>query len=249
MSKLVLLDTRIFVSGADLSGWSNKIEIGEEWEAKKVTNFRSGGAEENIAGLGGVEISADGQWEAGSAGMPDDTFWANRRVIEPWSVGPTGESDTAPGNLMYLTSALRKSIKLGDSVGEVAPWSAEAAGSAPLVRGTSLHASGTPRTATGSGTVVDMLAGPATGQFVYANLHLLSVAAGGGTITVNVQSDDTLGFASPTTRGSFTARTAVGGEALKIANPGSAERYWRTTWTVTGGTSPSFLFLVSLGFE
>jgi hypothetical protein len=249
MGKQVFLDCRAFVSGADLSGDLNRIEIGEEWEAKKTTNFRSGGAEENIAGLGSVGIEGAGQWEAGNLGLPDDSFWGNRRVIEPWTVGPTGASDLAPGNLMYLTSALRTSMKLGDSVGEVAPWEASAVGSAPLVRGLSVHASGTPRTASGNGTTVDFTAGPTAGQFVYANLHLISIAAGGGSITVAVQSDDNAGFTTPTTRGTFTARTTLGGEALKIANPGSGERYWRVTWTITGGTSPSFLFLVSLGFE
>lgn len=247
MGKQVLLDTRVFVSGADLSGWSNKIEIGEEWEAKDKTNFRSGGAKEVHAGLGSVDIEGEGQWEAGSAGMPDDSFWANRRVIEPWSVGPTGASDTAPGNLMYLTSALRTSMTLMDAVGETAPWSAKAVGSKPLVRGQSMHASGTARTATGNGTTVDFLAGPTTGQRVYANLHVLSVSGTTPSITVAVQSDDNSGMTSPTTRGTFAAKTAIGGEALEIASPGN-ERYWRVTWTVSG-TTPSFLFLVSLGIE
>jgi hypothetical protein len=54
-------------------------------------------------------------------------------------------------------------------------------------------------------------------------------------------------MSSPTTRGTFAAKTAIGGEALQIDSPGS-ERYWRVTWTITG-TTPSFLFLVSLGIE
>ena len=248
MAKQVFMDCRVFVSGADLSGNSNQIEIGEEWDAKKATNFRSGGAEEYLAGLGTVEVSGEGQWEAGSAALPDDSFWANRRVIEPWSVAPDGQSDTAPGNLMYLTSAVRTQMKLGDTVGEVAPWSATASGSRPLVRGLSLHASGVPRTATGNGTTVDFTAGPTTGQKVWANLHVLSASGTTPSLTVAVQSDDNSGFLSATTRGTFAAKTAVGGEALEIANPGSGERYWRATWTISG-TTPSFLFLVSLGFE
>jgi len=248
VGKQVLLDTRIFVSGADLSGWTNKVEIGEEWETKKKTNFRSGGAEEVHAGLGSVDIMAAGQWEAGDLSMPDDSFWANRRVIEPWSVGPTNASDTAPGNLMYLTSALRTSMNLLDAVGETAPWSAKATGAKPLVRGQSMHQSGTARTATGNGTAVDFTAGPTTGQKVYANLHVLSISGSATpSLTVAVQSDDNSGMTSPTTRGTFAAKTALGGEAMEIASPGT-ERYWRVTWTITG-TTPSFLFLVSLGIE
>lgn len=248
MAKQVFLDTRVFVSGADLSGNSNKVEIGEEWQAKKTTNFRSGGADELLAGVGEVEISGGGQWEAGSLGLPDDSFWENRRVIEPWSVAPTNASDTTPGNLFYLTSALRTKMKMGDAVGEVAPWEADAVGSKPLVRGLSMHASGTARTATGNGTTVDFTAGPSAGQKAYANLHVISISGTSTpTITVAVQSDDNSGMTTPTTRGTFAAKTALGGEALEIASPGT-ERYWRVSWTITG-TNPSFLFMVTLGFE
>jgi len=247
MSKQVFLDCRVFVSGADLSGWQNQVEVGEEWEKKKVTDFRSGGADELIAGLGGVDISGKGDWEAGNLGLVDDSFWANRRVIEPWTIGPTGVSDTAEGNLMYLTQALRTKMKLGDAVGEVAPWEAEAKGSWPLVRGQSAHPSGTARTATGNGVVLDMGAGPAAGQSVYANLHVIGVQAGGATITVAVQSATVIGFGSPTTRGTFTVANAISGQAMKISNPGT-DRYWRVIWTIAGST-PSFLFLASLGIE
>jgi hypothetical protein len=247
MAKQVFLDCRTFVSGADLSGWSNEIEIGEEWEARKTTNWRSGGAVENIAGLGEVDISAQGQWEAGNLGLPDDSFWGNRRVIEPWTVGPSNASDTAAGNLMYLTQALRTKMKLGDQVGEVAPWEATARGSWPLVRGQSAHPSGTARTATGNGTVLDLGAGPTTGQSVYVNLHVIGVQAGGATLTVAVQSATVIGFGSPTTRGTFAVASALGGQSMRITNPGT-DQFWRVTWTIAG-TTPSFLFLASLGIE
>lgn len=249
MAKQVFLDTRIFCSGADLSGWTNKVEIGDEAEDKKITNFRSGGAEECIAGISNVSVMAEGQWEAGSLAMPDDTFWGNRRVIEPWSVAPSGDSDLAAGGLMYLTRALRTKMALFDAVGEVAPWSASAAGSGVLVRGRAMNALGTARTTTGTGTVVDFGTGPSAAQSVYANLHVVSISGTATpSITVAIQSDDNVGFSSPTTQGTFNARTTIGGQALKVASPGTAERYWRLSWTISG-TTPSFLFMVSLGFE
>lgn len=247
MGKMVFLDSRVFVSGADLSGWSNKIEVGEEWEAKKSTTFRSGGAVENLAGLGGVDIQASGLWEAGDLGKPDDSFWGNRRVIEPWSIAADGVSDTTAGTLMYLTQGLRTKMQTGDQVGEIAPWEATAKGSWPLIRGQSAHPSGTARTVTGSGTVLDMLAGPAGLQAVYANLHVIGVQAGGASLTVAVQSSTVIGFGAPTTRGTFNAATALGGQPMKISSPGT-DRYWRVSWTIAGPT-PSFLFLASLGIE
>jgi len=247
MAKQVFLDARYFVSGADLSGWGNKISVDGEWEAKKVTNWRSGGAEELLGGLGEFTYEAAGQWEAGDLGKPDDLWWNNRRVIEPWSVGPTGASDLSAGNLMWLGTVLRTKAKLFDAVGEVAPWEFSGKASGPLVRGLSLHPSGVPRTATGNGTSVQAGA-VASGKSVYANLHVISIAGTGSpSLTVQIQSDDATGFPSPTVRGSFAAATALGGQSLKIPGP-FTDDWWRVAFTITG-TSPSFLFLVSLGIE
>jgi hypothetical protein len=247
MTKLVLLDARLFVGGADLSGMGNKIEIEEEWDAKAITNWRSGGAEELLAGLGKVKASGEGQWEAGDASKVDDQMWASRRVIEPWSAAATSSSDLAAGNLMYLTKALRTKASLWGNIGEVAGWTADATGSWPLVRGQSAHPSGVPRTATGSGTAIQ-LGAVAANHHMYANLHVLSVAGTATpTITVNVQSDNAVGFPSTSVQGTFAAATAVGGESIRI--PGAiTDDWWRVGWTITG-TNPSFLFLVSLGIE
>lgn len=247
MSKLVLLDTRVFVAGADFSGSENKIELEEEAEVKAVTNFRSGGAEENLAGIAKVNIAAAGQWEAGDAGKVDDAIWAGRRRAEPWSVGPTGASDLAPGNLMWLTSAIREKATIWGGVGEVAGWDATAKGTWPLVRGQSAHASGVPRTATGSGSSLQ-LGAVAADQHLYANLHVVSVAGTSTpTITAKVQSDNATGFPSATDRGSFAAKTAIGGESIRVAGP-VTDDWWRVSWTITG-SSPSFLFLVTMGIE
>jgi hypothetical protein len=40
---LILLDARVFVAGADLSGYSNEVALDEEAEVKKITTWRSGG--------------------------------------------------------------------------------------------------------------------------------------------------------------------------------------------------------------
>lgn len=245
--KMVLLDARIFAGGADLSGSGNKIELSDEAEFKTTTNWRSGGAREGQAGLAECQIQYGGQWEAGNASYPDDAAWAQRRTKEPWSVAPEGDSDLAPGNLMYLTRAITLQRSFWGGVGEVAEASAMAAGDRPLVRGLSAHASGVPRTATGTGTALELGAVTA-GRYLYANLHVLSVSGTSTpTITVSVQSDDNSGFSSATTRGSFAAKTAVGGEQIRIAGP-FTDTWWRLSWTISGST-PSFLFLASMGIE
>lgn len=247
MSKLVLLDSRLFIGGADFSGSGNKIELMESAEVKATTNWRSGGAEENLAGVASVEISGEGQWEAGDAGKVDDALWAGRRLHEPWSIGPTGASDLSAGNLMWLAKAIRFKSQIWGDLGEVAGWSAEARGTWPLVRGMSAHASGTPRTATGHGSAFE-LGAVAADQYFYANLHVLSVSGTSSpTITVTMESDSDNNFNTPTDRLSFAAKTAIGGQALRVAGP-ITDTWWQAKWTISG-TDPSFLFLVTMGIE
>lgn len=245
MGKIVLLDARLFVAGVDLSGSGNKIELSEEAEAKKITNWRSGGAEENKAGLTKLEANAEGQLEQ----AVDDMLWSTRRSLDPWSLAPESDSDLAAGGLMYIARLLRTKHQFLGSVGEVSPWMMDAVGTWPLARGVCAHPSGVPRTATGTGTALQLGAIDADeGQHLYANLHVLSVAGTSTpTITVNIQSDDNSGFTTATTRGSFAAKTAVGGESIRIAGS-ITDDYWRASWTISGST-PSFLFLVSMGIE
>jgi hypothetical protein len=246
---IVLLDARLFAAGADLSGHGNKIEIKETAEVKKTTNWRSGGAETNKAGLFQTAWSAEGQWEAGDPSQPDDLFWATRRTLDPWSAAPQGDSDLAPGGLMYLNRVLRSEGTLLGAVGDVAPWMMSGVSSWPLVRGKCAHPSGVPRTATGNGTSLN-LGAVAANRRVYANLHVLSISGTATpSLTVKIQSDDNTNFTSPTDRLSFAAKTVAGtGEALRSDGTVIADTFWRAVWTISG-TSPSFLFLVSLGIE
>lgn len=245
---IVLLDARLFVAGADLSGAGNKIEVKETAEVRKVTNWRSAGAEENRAALFGTDWMAEGHYEAGDASKPDDLFWATRRTLDPWSAAATNASDLSAGSLMYLNKVLRADAAWLGPVGDVAPWSMHGKSTWPLVRGACAHPSGVARIATGDGTAVQQGA-VAANKRVYGNLHVLSVAGTSTpTITVKVQSDDNSGFTTPTDRLSFAAKTAPGGEALRSDGTAITDTYWRATWTITG-SSPSFLFLVSFGIE
>jgi hypothetical protein len=243
---LVLLDSRVFVSGADLSGSSNKIEVQEESEAVQVTNFRSGGAVENLAGLTETSVEGGGLWEAGDAGYVDDSFWTNRRAIEPWTFVPE-DSDLAPGGVAYLTKALRTKMRLWGQLGEAASWEGSAKGTWPLARGVVLHASGVPRTTDGNGIALNFGA-VASGRHLYANLHVIDIAGTAGpAVIVKVQSDSLEAFSSPTDRVTFDSLAAFGGQAVRVAGP-VTDTWWRATWDVSG-TNPSFLFIVSLGIE
>jgi hypothetical protein len=241
--KTILTNVRTFAVAADLTSVSNKVELSSEVEGKDTTNYASGGWTETLGGLASAEISAEGQWEAGDPSKVDDASWATLGGVGPWSI--SGNAAAAVGDLAYFTSALRADYKIGEAVGEVAPWTSTAKSSWPLVRGQFAHPPGTPRTATGTGTGLN-LGALATGKRMYAALHVLSVAGTTPSITARVESAPDNTFAAPTTRLTFTAATAAGGQILRTAGTAVTDTWWRVAWTISG-TTPSFLFVASLG--
>jgi len=245
MSKFVLLDTRFWAGGADLTGTSNKVEISTEVEAKETTNYLSAGFKEFIGGLASSEWKAGGFWEAGDPSMVDDESWADQGAVIPVTAVPSGGG--AVGDVAYFTQALRSSYALLGDVGDVAPWQASLNGSWPTVRGLVGHPAGTARSATGTGTA-QQLGAVATGKSLYATLHVLSAAGSTPSITGRVESDDNAGFTTPTTRLTFAAATTAGGQILRTDGTAITDDYWRIAWTISGIT-PSFLFAAALGIR
>lgn len=248
MGKFVLVNARVFTGGADLTGMSNKVELYAEVETKDVTTFGSYDAatsslwQENLGGLRKSMWSGEGLWEAGDAGKVDNESWASLGAVKAYTACPHTADVSA---LAWLTKMLRSSYTLGDQVGEVAPWSAKGHGAWPLVRGTVAHPPGTARTATGSGTAIQ-LGAVAADKYQYATLHVLSVSGTDTpTLTVKIQSDDNSGFTTATDRITFSGATAIGDQVDRVAGA-VTDDYWRAQWTISG-TNPSFLFLVGLG--
>lgn len=244
----ILKNVRLFTGGADLTSVGNKVELSPEVEEKDVTTFGSYDSttdkiwKEVMAGNKSAKISAGGFWEAGDDGKVDDAAWIGLGGVGAWTIAPNG---AAVGDLAWLTNALEARYQLLGSQGDVAPWSASVSSSLALARGVLLHPPGTARTATGDGTAVQHIAVPSGSQLVAA-LHVLSVSGTGTpTITVKVQSDDNSGMTTPTDRITFTAFTDQGGEVKYLSGP-VTDTYYRVSWTISG-TSPSFLFVVSLG--
>jgi hypothetical protein len=245
MPKSVLTNVRCFAVGVDLTGVSNKIELSSEVEVKKATNYGSNGWDEVLGGLARAEISGEGQWEAGDPSKVDDASWSQLGGVGPWTVCPAGSAFV--GDLAYFTNAMRSDYKLGGEVGEVAPWTGTAKSAWPLVRGVVMHLPGTARTATGTGTPLEM-GGVLAGKRMYAALHVLSVAGTTPSITARVESSVDNTFASPTTRLTFSAATAIGGQALRTDGTAISDTWWRIAWTISG-TTPSFLFAATLGVQ
>lgn len=246
MAKHILKNVRLFAGGVDLTGQSNKVELSAEFEEKDTTTFGSVDAngelwKEVVAGLGSAKAQASGFWEAGDASKVDNDQFATLGAIGPWTICPLAATD---GSLAYVLSALRTSYTLLDQVGEVAPYAGQAASTWPLARGKVIHPVGTARTTTGTGTITQ-LGALATGQSLYVALHVVSAAGTTPSLTVAIQSASLVGFGSPTTRATFTAATAPGGQVTRIVGP-VTDQFWRVNYTISG-TDPSFLFAAAAG--
>lgn len=245
MAKTVLTNVRCFAVGADLTANSNKIELSSEVEDKDATNYASNGWKEVMGGLASAEISAEGQWEAADPSKVDDASWSQLGGVGPWSI--SANNAAAVGDLAYLTNAMRADYKMFDAVGEIAPWTGTAKSSWPMARGQFAHPPGTARTATGTGTGLQ-LGAVALDKRLYASLHVLSVSGTTPSITARVESSVDNTFGAPTTRLTFTAASAVGGQILRTTGSAITDTWWRVAWTISG-TTPSFMFAAALGIQ
>lgn len=239
---LVLMDARIYLESADVTGWSNKVETAASVDDEDMTTFASGGWHERTAGEKDLDASVEGFFEQLDVSRPDDMFWANLGSNQAaLTVAPTSG---AAGVLAYLSRVQVMDYKPAANVGKLLAWSSSLKGNWPLVRGTILHPQGTARTATGTGTGFQIGA-VTVAQRMYACLHVLSVSGTTPSITVSLQSSVDNTFASPTTRITFLADTALDGQALSLLGA-VTDQWWRASWVISG-TTPSFLFAVSAG--
>lgn len=242
LTPTVLVDARTYLESADLTGWSNKIELTGSAVDEDITNFASQGWHERTGGEKDLDGSIEGFFEQFDVSRPDDMFWANLGSSQvAFTAAPTSG---AAGVLAYLSRVTAFDYKPGGMTAKVLGWSASVKGNWPLVRGLILHPQGTARTATGTGTGFQIGAVTVL-QRMYACLHVLSVAGTTPSITVSLQSSVDNTFAAPTTRITFAADTTLDGQALSLLGP-VTDTWWRASWVISG-TTPSFLFAVSAG--
>jgi hypothetical protein len=234
VSTFVLTGVNTWVGGHDFTCDTNEASLGIEVDEQENTTFCSGGWRSRIGGLRSVSADLSGFWQAGSAQVDPDTFTTLGTGGEVVTISPTGVAASAA----YLFKGGKFSYEMLGSVGEVAPFSLNimgTEGSEGLVRG-QVAAAKQNVSATGLlGSVLTDLSSNdqvSSSQYLYAVLHVFSV---GTTITVQVQSDDSAGFGSPTTRGTFGPITTTGGTWLtRVAGPITDTHYRLNVSAITG---------------
>lgn len=234
----------IFVGRYAFVAKSNSFELNYEVEEKDVTTLDDD-TSISMPGLFKVGGSVAGFMDLGTDSVEEASVssWLGSATAIPVTVSQSGGSATE-GDVAFFFQAIEISAPpVSGAVGDVHPFQLEfPLAAAKLVRGKLGLAKLTSETAaSGNGTAYQLGALTAD-QALYAALHVLDVSAG-GSVVFKVQSD-TVGFASPTDRITFTAATGKT-EEWKSVSGAITDDYWRVTWARTGGAS--FKAVVAFG--
>lgn len=233
-------DARIWFSQYHLSAAHQSLDLTTGHDSADGTVFTN--TAKNMRGtLPFVELQGQGFMDFAGDGIAD-VLRANLNVADiPVTIGLEGAvADTKATIfkarvLQYVTAGV---------VGQLLPFTFEAKGQGTPGVDATIFGLGS-KTATASGTEAG-LGVLATGQTMYAALHVMSVSGSSPTLDVIIESDAT-GFATPTTRMTFAQKIAVGSEWLSLAGPIATDDFWRATWTIGGTGTPTFDIVVAVG--
>lgn len=240
MTAFVNTNFEVLVDAVDLAGFASTATLSAQYDEIDITTLASGNWRQKMQGLGSHTWTVEGfQSLTGvDPSFPGTSIGLNTITIAPVNGGAT------IGDPAYLGQARTISrTPLSGAVGDVAGFSLNWAGTGQLARGQILHPLAA-RTSTGNGTVTTFTT-PAANQFLCASFHVVAVS-GTGSITFTVATDDAVGFASPTTRITSTAMTAIGGQFVAVPGPFAGETHVRPSWTIAGFTSVTFVVAAGL---
>jgi len=244
MAVFALTQVHLATNELNMSCFANQVEIAAESDELDVSTFCGGGYRQRISGLGSFSVNVQG-FQDFVAPAPGTVFPASTTTdgaLSTFTVAPQGDT---VGNVAYFGQSRVMSVtELTGSVGDVAGFGVNMAGTARLVRGQMLHPV-TARTSTGSGTA-SAFTPPTAAQSLHAAFHVHSVT-GTGTITFTIQTDDNSGMTSATTRITSAGFTAIGHEFKSLAGALAGETHIRTGWTISGFTSVTFSIAAGVG--
>ncbi len=190
-------------------------------------------------GLLAPEVNASGLYRA-DTGSPDSVLGTRLttplRTSWPLTMNPPMAPAATPGtagNLSYTVTGAEFAYTIGGAHGDLLPYSIKKLprSGGRVVRGTVvLPKASVAATTTGSAFELGALS---SSQIMVAVFHMFSVTGGSWVLTIE---SDIAGFATPTTRATFTAATGITYQVVEIAGP-VTDTFWRAVLTKTGGTS------------
>lgn len=238
MAVFTLTNVGIFADGINLSGFANKIDGPDiSVETKDFTTFGSVGWKYMLPGLASHTWQIDGFQNYAVGSVDTNIGFSNiGTTTDTFTLAPTG--GLSVGDIAYLGQGWHSHLNaLQGAVGDPAGLSGTWTGTGKVVEGIMIHPQAA-RTVTGTGTAVAYVPPSAT-QSLYASFHVLAVS-GAGSIVFTVKTAALIGMASPTTRITSSALTAVGSEFDSTAAGAITDGFCQISWTITGFTSVTF---------
>lgn len=195
---------------------------------------------EVVAGMRRFNVSTDA-WQDWAAGGTDELARSYIGTLQAYSLAPEGD---LAGNTALVGRALLKTYKpVSAKVGEIATLELDKAGNGVAGEGRLSIDGASTRTATVTGTAVQLGAVPA-GKSVFASCHLSTYAGTITGVTFTLQGDNAVGFPSPVTLATSATLTGVGG-AFLIAAGAVTDDWFRVVATPAGG-APSFVVAAAI---
>lgn len=221
--------------------------------AELASNRMGDTAETFASGLQQINVSLSGFWASdaiATASEIDPRIWPRIDATQtpaawPLTVCPPYAPAATPGadgNACYIIQTKQFSYNLFGAHGTLAPFTVGSkCYSGGFYRGNVVLPE-TLVSATTTGTAFQLGAVSAT-QKIVAVLHVTAIV--GGSWVLTVESDNGVGFATPTTRATFTAATTITTQVIET-NGAVTDDYWRVVLTKTGGTSCTALAALAI---
>ena len=236
MAKHIISDCGIFYAGYDFTGTMNQTEVTLSRDELEQTTF--GDATRNfLPGLLTATATASGFFDATLSGVANANMPSSSEdalIIAP--------NSTEDGPAIVMASQLN-SFTWGGEVGELA--------TADLAWGTRSYAAkgnlAFDRTITSNvnSSVINLGALSASQTILLAVTTTGSTTGTSPTLDIELFSDSTSGFSSPTSRLSTSQLGSVRTSEVVKLSGAITDSYWRVSATV-GGTSPSYSVAVAI---
>jgi len=243
MAGSVMLNCKVLLGGLDLSGQHSSLQLEYGAEMLDVTVFQPGvgtATRLNKPGLKTFSFNGDIFWDDVT-----DLALFNRiaAVREVMSFAPVGETE---GDRTFFTQGVNATYNpASGEVGQLLKANMVGQNSnQALVRGQLMKRGNVATTSNSTGIQMGAVA---AGQRIYSALHVLApLTSGVPSIVAIIESDDTAGFTTPTTRLTHATFTEDGADWKEAAGP-ITDTYWRAKWTISG--AQTFTIFHSFGIQ
>jgi VCBS repeat-containing protein len=247
MAEFALNDVQIYFGGFNYSTYVSGLQMNYGAELIDVTTFNDG-ARSRVPGFETFDGSIEGFLDDTTAFAVDEEIESRHGgTAEPMSVVfGTG----AVGQQAYLASNVFGSYNFGGAVGEAGVYTVEFANQGAgsrLVTGEVMASGQYTSTQDESNSQIGAIDNTTSGEIGYAALHVVSWDGTTTSVDVEIESDDSGAFSTPTSRITFATLNDVGSE-FKTLESDVTDDYWRASITLAGA-APDVTLFVTFGIK